>query len=164
MPGIWRGTLLRCIEAAKVTKARGICADPEMGWAKASAKEKTELCKALASVADSGDWHVILTTHTGLRKFSAQLSLKLGPLGSIGSPQVYDHQMGESFDRPARVCAEWAKQNWAHVVPSVGSFGRDTKSFTEYFAALPKSFGGLIWYAGTAPTGVRLASIHKWAA
>ena len=162
MPDTWRRTLIRLCEVARVTKARGICIDPEMGWAKAPRTERAALRDALGAVAQS--MHVIVTTHDGLRSFAADLSQKLGPLGCIGSPQVYDHQMGAPLDRPAKVVAKWAAQNWAAVVPSAGSFGADVASFQAYFAALPKAFGGIVWYAGAAPTGKRLAAIRAWAA
>ena len=163
MPTRWRTTLIRCVEAARSCKARGVLPDPEMGWSGADKSERLALRDTLAATVRGGTG-VLVTTHDGLRRFARYLAGELGPLGVVGSPQVYDHQRGETLDRPARICTEWDAHGWAAVVPSVGSFGRDTESFRAYFAALPKDRGGLIWYAGDAPKGKRLDAIREWAA
>lgn len=154
----WRQTIAKMVAVAKSTGATGVLVDPEMGWAKSTKQEREAFVNALLGVRIQG-LGVGVTTHDGLRAVAGEWSKKLGPAGCWGSPQVYDHQMGAPLDRPARVVAEWDKQRWAAVIPSVGSFGTDDASFRAYFAALPNYEAGALWYT-SAPKGPRLEIVR----
>src|SRR4029079_13440288 len=99
-----------------------------------------------------------VTTHDGLRSVAAKWAETLGPAGCWASPQVYDHTLDASLDRPAQVVATWARHPWP-ILPSVGVLRapddhRDHARERAYFEKLPRYRASVLWYdTDDLPTG-----------
>lgn len=164
-PGRWPAALDRSRAMVRHHGARGILADPEMGWASSSPYERASLASALRAELAAGTG-VGVTTHDGLRAFGQRMAVRYGlaQAGAWASPQVYDHQRGETLERPRVVAETWAVHGWAAVCPSVGTWGKlGLTALRDYLAALPRTWpAAALWYAGSAPKGTALRLVAGW--
>src|SRR3972149_4295345 len=120
-PESWRTTLARSLEVAIATGAEGILADPENGWGGPTSTEVVALAHELQLA--SRVMSVGVTTNDGRRPMAATIA-RLAPRVWF-SVQTYDHQRGETYERPAALVAAWeARLGAGRVLASGGAPGR----------------------------------------
>jgi len=160
-PESWRTTLARSLEVAIATGAEGILADPENGWGGPTSTEGVALAHELQLA--SRVMSVGVTTNDGRRPMAATIA-RLAPRVWF-SVQTYDHQRGETYERPAALVAAWeARLGAGRVLASVGSLGPESgaRGLTGLLAALPPTWPAAILWYDSLPHGAELAAVRAW--